>query len=711
MKRIIFILLTVALFGCHNDIWEELNKHAQKLQELEEYCNKMNDNIIALQKAVEALEKKDFVNSVTPITENGVEVGYTIEFAQTGPATIYHGINGIDGVDGADGHNPVVGAKLDTDGIYYWTLDGEWLLDEAGQKIKAVGIDGVDGEDGKDGADGADGADGKDGVNGKDAVTPQLKIEDDYWYISYDNGTTWTKLEKAVGEDGVAVDGIFESVEQDEQFVYLKLKGGDRFVFQKYGKASELLSLTFKAKQNPSVLIEDAVCAIVDNVCEVMIPHIVPNKKLIPVFDFIGESVVVENAKIESGKTQLDFSKPVVFKVVSSRNDTTAYTVNVRAFTGLPVVTINTNDGSSVTSKSTYKDAYVKIVEDITTKASGDVFESAVKIKGRGNSTWAEKKKPYKLKFDSKVSLFGGAKDKEWILLANHLDCSFLRNKTAMYLGEKSCFAYTTDLHYVELIMNNIYLGTYQVADQQKISEGRVNVTDDGYLIEVDAKAEAEDITFRINTIPQPLNVKDSNIETVGDESYNYIVNFMTTVENTLYGAEWLDPENGWQKYMDMDSFVDWYLINEIARNNDAVFFTSCFMNHAPGGKLFMGPLWDYDLAFGNYAGANSKAEGFYIKDNIGWYQRLFTDPAFVQRVKERFAYFYSLKSEVMSMINEHAEYLELSAMENNNKWGILYNPHSYGYMIPGSYYNEVNYLKQWLNDRLEWMNTAISQL
>ena len=693
MRRIIFIFFTLVLFGCHDDIWEELNKHAQQLQELQEYCTKMNSNIIALQKSVEALEKKDFVNSVTPITENGVEIGYAIEFAQTGTATIYHGINGVDGIDG---HNPVIGTKVDIDGFYYWTLDGEWLLDGAGQKIKAVGVDGIDGEDGED---------------GKDAVTPQLKIEDGYWYISYNNGTTWIKRDKAVGEDGEDADCIFESVEQDEQFVRIKLKGGDCFVFQKYIEASKLLRLVFKAKQNPNVLIEDAVCEIEDNICEVMIPHLVPHKMLIPVFDFTGESVVVENTKIVSGHTQLDFSKPVVFKVVSSRNDTTAYTVNVRAFTGLPVITINTNDGKDVTSKSSYKDATIRIVEDITTKASGDVFESAVKIKGRGNSTWAEKKKPYKLKFDEKVSIFGGAKDKEWVLLANHLDCSFLRNKTAMYLGEKSSFAYTTDLHFVELIMNNKYLGTYQVADQQKISEGRVNVTDEGYLIEVDAKAESGDITFRINTIPQPLNVKDSNIEAVGDESYNYIVNFMTAVENTLYAATWLDPENGWQKYMDMDTFVDWYLINEISRNNDAIFFTSCYMNHQPGGKLFMGPLWDYDLAFGNYAGTNSNVEGFYIKDNIGWYQRLFTDPAFVNRVKERFAYFYSLKSEVMSMLNEYAEYLKLSAMENNNKWEILYNPHSYGYMIPGSYFNEVNYLKQWLNDRFEWLNTAISQL
>ena len=83
--------------------------------------------------------------------------------------------------------------------VYYWTLDGEWLTDERGDKIKA---EGTDGKDGADGEDGSDGNDGQDGTNGKDGITPQFKIENDYWFISYDNGDTWTQLGKATGEDG-----------------------------------------------------------------------------------------------------------------------------------------------------------------------------------------------------------------------------------------------------------------------------------------------------------------------------------------------------------------------------------------------------------------------------------------------------------------------------------------------------------------------------
>lgn len=226
----------------------------------------MNSNIDALQTIVTALQTNDYVTSVTPVTKDGETVGYTITFTKSDPITIYHGTDGKDGADGKDSDFvPTIGVKQDTDGIYYWTLDGEWLLDENGNKIKAQGTDGkdgidgadgkdgingadgkdgIDGNDGQDGADGTDGVDGENGADGKDGVdgiTPQLKIENDYWYISYDSGSTWTQLGKATGEDGKdGIDGangadgmdgkdgysFFQSVTQDEQFVYFTLADG-----------------------------------------------------------------------------------------------------------------------------------------------------------------------------------------------------------------------------------------------------------------------------------------------------------------------------------------------------------------------------------------------------------------------------------------------------------------------------------------------------
>ena len=238
MKKLFFLLATTVLLftACKEYDDSELMGRVDNLEErvskLETLCSQMNTNISSLQTLVSALQKNDYITSITPVTEGDATIGYTITFTKSTPITIYHGkdgkdgadgkdgVDGKDGTDGKDGYTPVIGVRQDTDGIYYWTLDGGWLLDEVGNKIKAVGTDGKDGIDGKDGVDGTDGkdgqngqngadgtngTDGKDGVDGKDGqdgITPQLKIEDDYWYVSYDNGATWVQLGKATDEDG-----------------------------------------------------------------------------------------------------------------------------------------------------------------------------------------------------------------------------------------------------------------------------------------------------------------------------------------------------------------------------------------------------------------------------------------------------------------------------------------------------------------------------
>ena len=159
----------------------------------------MNTNIAALEVIVAALQDNDYVTEVLKVVEGGQEVGYTIKFSKSGAVTIYHGQDGaegapgqdgLDGTNGKDGHTPVIGVRQDEDGVYYWTLDGEWLLNANDQKIPTTGKNGKPGENGADGAP------------GQDAVTPQLKIEEGWWYISYNGGESWTKLGKATGEDG-----------------------------------------------------------------------------------------------------------------------------------------------------------------------------------------------------------------------------------------------------------------------------------------------------------------------------------------------------------------------------------------------------------------------------------------------------------------------------------------------------------------------------
>ena len=186
---------------------------------LQRLCNETNTNLSALQTIVTALQNNDYITSVDPLTENGKVVGYTIKFAKSNPIVIYNG------KDGADGNTPVIGVKKDTDGIYYWTLDGEFIVAD-GQKIKAQGTDGNNGADGSDG------------------VTPKLEIREGYWWISYDNGTNWTQLGKATGEDGKDADSI--KITQDENNVYFELADGTVITISKTGQSTPNI-IEFKA--------------------------------------------------------------------------------------------------------------------------------------------------------------------------------------------------------------------------------------------------------------------------------------------------------------------------------------------------------------------------------------------------------------------------------------------------------------------------------
>ena len=177
---------------------------------LQRLCNETNTNLSALQTIVTALQNNDYITSVDPLTENGKVVGYTIKFAKSNPIVIYNG------KDGADGNTPVISVKKDTDGIYYWTLDGEFIVVD-GQKIKAQGTDGNNGADGSDG------------------VTPKLEIREGYWWISYDNGTNWSQLGKATGEDGKDADSI--KITQDENNVYFELADGTVITISKTGQS------------------------------------------------------------------------------------------------------------------------------------------------------------------------------------------------------------------------------------------------------------------------------------------------------------------------------------------------------------------------------------------------------------------------------------------------------------------------------------------
>ena len=241
-------------------MWNKNEDMGSRLAALEELCSQLNTNIVSLHQIVEALQGNDYVTGVVPVVENGETVGYTISFSKSGPVTIYHGKKGENGQNGT---TPVIGVEQDTDGLYYWTLDGEWLTDDEGSKILAQGmagksayelavekgyrgtldewlasLNGSNGDDGKSAYElavenGYQGTEeewlaslkGSAGDQGDDGVTPKLEVRDDgYWYISYDNGQTWNKLGPATGDPGEDGDSMFSDIDvSDPDYLVLTL--------------------------------------------------------------------------------------------------------------------------------------------------------------------------------------------------------------------------------------------------------------------------------------------------------------------------------------------------------------------------------------------------------------------------------------------------------------------------------------------------------
>lgn len=236
MKKIFTFLMIAmvgfALTGCRQRIWEELDELDNRVTALEEIVKKTNSDIAAIQSILNAIQNNVFVTNVITTPD-----GYTIQFSDGTSATISNG------TDGADANAPVISVRQDTDGNYYWTINGEWLIVD-GERVRANGHDGQNGQNGQDGQDGEDGQDGQ------DAVAPQVRINEDTkeWEISTDGGVTWVSTGViAEGQDGengsVIVEGetLFQSIDySNEDYVIFTLADGTVLKVARYDESAPM---------------------------------------------------------------------------------------------------------------------------------------------------------------------------------------------------------------------------------------------------------------------------------------------------------------------------------------------------------------------------------------------------------------------------------------------------------------------------------------
>lgn len=468
----------------------------------------------------------------------------------------------------------------------------------------------------------------------------------------------------------------------------------------------EFYDFSFLKNNNPA-LSADIKFRTIDQKISGTLPFNIELNQLVATFEHNGNLVSVNNQTQESGKTVIDFTQVVTYTVTGSNGQTENFEVDIRRFTGLPIFFISTEGGAEIESKDDYLNGNVSLYGG----RLYDDLEGEMKIRGRGNSTWfIHPKKPYQLKFDDKTEVMEMPADKKWIFLAEYSDKTLLRNKVAFEMGYLSDLDWTASSAFAEVFVNDKYNGTYHISQKVEESVNRVDLGDNGYLLEIDQEERLDPDDVYFNTDHFLINIKEPELS-FGSGEFNLIRNFIKQFETALFGNDFTNPQTGYEKYIDVASFVDWYLISEITKNQDSRSYSSIFMNYVPGEKLKMGPLWDFDLAFGNVNYSECEfPEGFWVKHH-DWFDRLFQDPKFVNQVKERFAYFKSKEAAILKLIDENATYLQWAQAENDQKWDLIGNwvwPNS---VVLDSYEAEVDHLKSWFTTRMAWLDKAYKEL
>ena len=377
--------------------------------------------------------------------------------------------------------------------------------------------------------------------------------------------------------------------------------------------------------------------------------------------------------------------------------------------TNLPTVVINTFSAKEITSKEVEIGCNVYIISENGTNILNG---TQAKVRGRGNASWNFPKKPYRIKFNTAQSPLGApASAKKWTLLSNYGDKTLMRNMLAFEVSRRVGLSYTPFCHPVDVIVNGEYRGCYQLCDQVEAASGRVDAKD-GYLIEIDAYAYDEEVYF-YSSYGTPVTIKHPDDDEITDEQFNFIMSFFNKMETAAHGSNFTDPDKGYRKYLDLDSFLRNFIVGEFCGNTDT--YWSVYMyKDAADGKLYTGPAWDYDLGFENdyrtypinnlpdfiYC-TNGSAASDAIREMVSKIVK--EDPEAKARLIELWEETLSdgNLADLTSYMAESAALLQESQELNFKRWKILNQYTHMNFQALGSYSAELNTVRNYINGRL----------
>lgn len=373
----------------------------------------------------------------------------------------------------------------------------------------------------------------------------------------------------------------------------------------------------------------------------------------------------------------------------------------------LPVVSISTG-GVPILDKVNYVTGMMKLDPN---GHDVDAYSGSLEIRGRGNSTWSMPKKPYRLKLTTKSELLDMPSNRHWVLLANALDRSQLRNDTAFGLSELTDLDWTPRFQHVEVVLNGEYLGVYQLGEHIRPDSTRVDISvpgandnegpklTGGYLFEIDQRLEAnKEIGFRTEE-NVPIVIKEPEAPTPAQ--FDYAKSVIDEFEAALFGPDFADPVTGFRSLIDTETLIDSYLVAELTRQQDA-FWSSTFLVKPRTEKLRMGPLWDFDLSMGVNPGQfsiASPATGWYTRHQTKglWISQMFKDPVFAQEVSDRWD---ELKGSFAAWIEtlDETQAAMLPAIKTDG--------YRWGYSLANN--DTSAFLQNWLRTRYTWIDNNI---
>ena len=353
--------------------------------------------------------------------------------------------------------------------------------------------------------------------------------------------------------------------------------------------------------------------------------------------------------------------------------------------TGLPIVYVDTQNGWAINSKETFVPAALRIEG---TEEYDGLEDVTCEIRGRGNTTWEWPKKPYLVKMEKKQGVLGMPKHKRWVLLANFMDRTLMRNLVSMKVASLTRLDWTPRCVPVELVLNGVHKGSYLLIEQVRVDKNRVNITEmeptdndgeavtGGYLLELDFHYDNEVqwgdphggcVQWGRNG-GIPFGVKYPDEDDLTSQQLTYIKNYVYETAEVLYGDNFTDPENGYAKYIDVDSFIDYWIVFEVMGNHELGNPGSVYMHKDRGGKLVAGPCWDFDWGVLSFR-TSRQAEYDLLNDKAIWYARLFQDPAFRAKVKARFQELLPELKKIPDYMDECEKLLTESAKLNFAMW------------------------------------------